>query len=312
MSVKTQIIESGSVKTKTKKKVRIHPAYLFLAPYLIAMFMFSLFPVFYSFLLSFSKFQEGRPIFFAAGLDNIITVFKDPFLLPSFLNVLRFLVVSVPFGLIFTTMLALILHARSGPFSSSMRTLYFLPGAVAGPALVLVMLFTLNPDLSVFRDFLRFLGFEDVKELVNNNWAPLVFTLMGFFGGAGGWIAIFYGALQGISEELIEAAIMDGCNPWQLAWLIKRPLIGRYIAYMLILVLGGNVQLFAEPQLTSAVTATISSTWSPNLLAYDYAFRRGNFGSGAVIGLMMMTIGIALAYAVIRVTNFYSTDVTSD
>jgi ABC-type sugar transport system permease subunit len=61
----------------------------------------------------------------------------------------------------------------------------------------------------------------------------------------------------------------------------------------------------------SSVTATISGSWSPNLLAYDYAFKRGNFGSGAVIGVMMMTIGIVTSYAVIRLTNFYSTDFTS-
>jgi multiple sugar transport system permease protein len=309
MAAQTQAITDAPAKTR--RRFRIPSAYIFLTPYLIAMFMFSLGPALYSLLLSFATFQEGRPVFFAAGFKNIVTVFKDPFLMPSFLNVIRFLLVSVPFGIIAVTFLTLLLHARPGRFSSTMRTAYFVPSAVAGPALVLVMLFALNPDLSVFRSLLRSIGFDDIKQIVNNNGAPVVFTLMGFFAGAGIWIAIFYGALQGISEELIEAAIMDGCNPWQLAWLIKLPLIGRYIAYMLILVLAGNVQLFAEPQLLSSVTATISGTWSPNLLAYDYAFKRGNFGAGAVIGILMMTIGILTAYAVIRLTNFYSTDVTT-
>ena len=297
--------------TRTGRRFKINPAYIFLLPYLISMLLFSLGPALYSLLLSFATFIEGRPVFFAAGIQNITLVMKDPFLWPSFLNVIRFLLVSVPFGMIFVTLLALVLHAQPGRFTDIMRTAYFIPGAVAGPALVLVLVFALNPDLSVFRDFLRLLGFQDIKEIVNNDGAPVVFTLMGFFGGAGAWIAIFYGALQGISEELIEAAIMDGCNPWQLAWLIKRPMISRYIAYMLILVLAGNVQLFAEPQLTSTVTATISGTWSPNLLAYDYAFKRGNFGAGAVIGVMMMIIGIVTSYAVIRITKFYSTEISS-
>ena len=125
------------------------------------------------------------------------------------------------------------------------------------------------------------------------------------------WIAIFYGALQGISEEIIEAAIMDGCNPFQLAWLIKRPLIGRYIAYMLILVLAGNVQVFTEPELMQNVSATLGSHWSPTQLAYYYAFRIGNFGASAVVSLIMIVIGILCAYAVIRATNFYSTDITA-
>lgn len=291
-----------------RKKKGINPAYLFLAPYLIAMVMFSIGPALYSLLMMFSKFKMGRPIFFAAGLANFITVSKDPFLLPAFVNVLRFLAVSVPFGIIMVTLTALMLHARPGKISMLMRTVYFIPGAVAGPALVLLFLFTLNPDLSVFRNLLTALGFTHIKEIVNNDGAPFVYTLMGFFGGAGAWIAIFYGALQGVSEEIMEAAVMDGCNPVQLAWHIKRPLISRYIIYMTILVLAGNIQIFTEPQLMSNVSATLSKQWSPNQLGYYYAFSLGNFGAAAVVSVLMILIGLATAYIVIKSTKFFSTD----
>jgi multiple sugar transport system permease protein len=302
------------VKTpvRSARRFRVNPAYIFLLPYLIAMFLFSLGPAIYALLLTFATFKAGRPQFFAAGFKNIVTVFKDPYLMPAFGNVLRFLVVSVPFGLVFVVLLALLLHARPNRFSLFMRTVYFLPGAVTGPALVMLFLFTFNPDLSVFRPVLHFMGYTDLKQVVNNDTAPVIFTLMGFFGGAGGWIAVFFGALQGISEELIEAAVMDGCNPLQLAWLIKRPLITRYIAFMLIIVMAGNVQLFAEPQLMSSASATISNQWSPNLVSYNWAFGLGNFGASAVISVLMMIIGIICAYGVIRATNFYSTEQTAE
>jgi multiple sugar transport system permease protein len=296
---------------KSARRFRINPAYIFLLPYLAAMFMFSLGPALYSLLLTFASFKGGKPQFFQAGFTNIVRAFKDPYLLPAFGNVLRYLVVSVPFGLIFVVLLALLLHARPNRFSLAMRTIYFLPGAVTGPALVMLFLFTFNPDLSVFRPVLHLLGFTDIKQVVNNDTAPVIFTIMGFFGGAGGWIAVFFGALQGISEEIIEAAIMDGCNPFQLAWLIKRPLISRYVAFMLINVMAGNVQLFAEPQLMSGVTATISNLWSPNLVSYNWAFGLGNFGASAVISVLMMIIGVVLAYSIIRATNFYSTDASA-
>ena len=309
MAVQTPAI----IKTpaKSARRFRINPAYIFLLPYLAAMFMFSLGPALYSLLLTFASFKGGKPQFFQAGFTNIVRAFKDPYLLPAFGNVLRYLVVSVPFGLIFVVLLALLLHARPNRFSLAMRTIYFLPGAVTGPALVMLFLFTFNPDLSVFRPILHVLGFTDIKQVVNNDTAPVIFTIMGFFGGAGGWIAVFFGALQGISEEIIEAAIMDGCNPFQLAWLIKRPLISRYVAFMLINVMAGNVQLFAEPQLMSGVTATISNLWSPNLVAYNWAFGLGNFGASAVISVLMMIIGVVLAYSIIRATNFYSTDASA-
>jgi multiple sugar transport system permease protein len=308
MAVQPQVLITAP--TRPAWRVKFNPAYIFLLPYIISMVMFSLGPAVYALILMFATFKAGRPRFFTAGLKNIVTALKDPFLLPAFENVVRFLLVSIPFGLIFVVLLALLLHARPNRFSLTMRTIYFIPGAVVGPPLVMLFLFTFNPDLSVFRDFLHLIGFTDIKEVVNNDTAPVIFTLMGFFGGAGGWIAVMYGAMQGISEELIEAAIMDGCNPIQLAWLIKRPLIGRYIAFMLITVLAGNVQLFAEPQLMSSVTATIDKLWSPNLVSYNWAFGIGNFGASAVISVLMIVLGVACAYAVIRATNFYSSEMT--
>jgi len=308
-TTQTQVLVTSP--TKPAWRFKINPAYIFLLPYFAAMLLFSLGPAVYAFILMFATFKVGRPQFFTAGFKNFVTAFDDPVLLPAFGNVLRFLLVSIPFGLIFVVLLALLLHARPTRFSFTMRTIYFIPGAVVGPPLVMLFLFTLNPDLSVFRPVLHFLGFTDIKQVVNNDTAPMVFTLMGFFGGAGGWIAVMYGAMQGISEELIEAAIMDGANPIQLAWLIKRPLIGRYIAFMLISVVAGNVQLFAEPQLMSTVTATIDKLWSPNLVSYNWAFGIGNFGASAVISVLMMVLGVACAYAIIRATNFYANEMTA-
>jgi len=307
MATQTQVLVSAP--TRPRWRFRINPAYVFLLPYLISMIMFSLGPAVYAFVLMFATFKGGKPQFFTAGLANILTALKDRDLVPAFENVGRFLLVSIPFGLIFVVLLAMLLHARPNRFSLAMRTLYFIPGAVVGPPLVMLFLFTLNPDLSVFRSFLHLLGFTDIKQVVNNNTAPVIFTVMGFFGGAGGWIAVMYGAMQGISEELIEAAVMDGCNPIQLAWLIKRPLIGRYIAFMLITIVAGNVQLFAEPQLMSTVTATIDKLWSPNLISYNWAFGIGNFGAASVISVLMIILGIVCAYAVIRATNFYSSEI---
>ena len=77
-------------------------------------------------------------------------------------------------------------------------------------------------------------------EVITPAHLPWIFTLIGFFAGAGGWIAIFYGALNNISQEVLEAATIDGCSAWQLAMYIKRPLISSYIIYMLILTFAGR------------------------------------------------------------------------
>jgi multiple sugar transport system permease protein len=131
--------------------------------------------------------------------------------------------------------------------------------------------------------------------------------IIGFFSGAGMWIAIQHGGLQGVSKEVLEASELDGCNAWQKAWYVKLPFIRPFIVYQAILIFALNVQLFVEPQLMSStwVQANVPPQWAPNQLAYSYAFDVGNFGAAAALSLLMLTIGIAGAYVLIRWTGFF-------
>jgi multiple sugar transport system permease protein len=132
---------------------------------------------------------------------------------------------------------------------------------------------------------------------------------MYFFASAGGWIAIFYGALNGIDEEIMEAAVIDGCGPARMALSIKLPLIRPYIIYMVILTFASNVQLFAEPVLLSYVRAlTVNDYWSPNQLSYAFAFELGAFGLAAVLSLIMLAIALLGAALIVLRTQFFRTD----
>lgn len=296
-------------KAAAGKKRRIRPtslaAYLFLLPYLILLVLFGIAPGLYALIISFAKFVGGRPQFFQAGLTNYVTAFSDIRFLPALGNVFRYLLISIPFGIIGVLFIVLWLHSRPGKTSTAFRTVFFVPGAFAGPALVLLSFFMLNPVSSPFAPILQAMGYQSSAEVQLVDNYPTLFTIIGFFAGAGGWVAIFYGALNGISKEIYEAALMDGCNAWQTSVYIKMPLILPYIAYMVILVFAGNVQLFAEPQLFGA------KYWSPNQLSYAFAFEIGNFGASAAISLLMVGIGLLGAGLIIRFSGFYQTDATA-
>lgn len=290
---------------------------IFVLPYLFFLLVFGVLPGLFALVISFASFANGTPQYFAAGLHNYITAFTDFRFGTAFENVFQFLIVSVPFGVIGVTAIALLLHARMGWFSNVMRTIYFLPGAVAGPPIVLLALFLCDPQVSPFRGLFALFHMQQIVDVIQPSHLPLLFTLLGFFVGAGGWIAILYGGLQGISHELLEAAIIDGAGAWRIAVSIKLPLIWRYVIYMFILTFAGNVQIFTEPQLIGSSFAyagisTISPTWSPNQLSYSFAFTIGNFGAAAAISLLMVAIGLLGATLIIRVTGFFSTDATAD
>jgi len=282
-------------------------AYLFILPYFLFMLVFGIFPGLYAFLISFAKFVGGVPRYFAAGFSNYVTAFTDFRFGFTMGNILKFLVISVPLGIALVVLLALLLHMRPGRLSSTLRTLYFIPAAITGPALMLLAIFMFTPQMSPFGPTLRGIGYDNFDSVISPATLPLIFTIIGFFAGAGMWIAIQYGALEGISHEVTEAATIDGCSAWQKTLHIKLPLIRPYINYQLILILAGNVQLFVEPQLlgTTWVNANVPAQWSPNQLAYNFAFGLGNFGAASALSLLMLAIGLGAAYVVIRWTGFF-------
>ncbi len=282
-------------------------SYLLLLPYLLFLALFGLGPGIYALLLSFADFKMGVPRYFAAGFANYVAAFNDFRFTQTFANMGWFLLVSVPLGIGLVILLALLLDMRPGRTSSVLRLIYFIPGAVTGPALVLLAICMLNPDISPFGPLFKAAGLRSFDDIVYAGSLPYVFTIIGFFSGAGMWIAIQHGALQGVSQEVLEAATLDGCNAWQKALRIKLPFIRPFIVYQTILVFAGNVQLFVEPQLLSStwVQGNVPGQWAPNQLAYAFAFELGNFGAAAALSLLMLAIGLLGAYLLIRFTGFF-------
>jgi multiple sugar transport system permease protein len=273
----------------------------------VALLVFGLGPGVYALLISFARFDMGVPSYFSTGLANYRLAFTDFRFATTAANIGKFLIVSVPLGIGAVIVIALLLHMRPGRLSSALRTLFFIPGAVTGPALVLLSIFMFTPALSPFGPVLRSMGYGSFDDLIHPGSLPVIFTLLGFFSGAGMWIAIQYGALEGLSTEVMEAATLDGCNAWQKAIYIKLPLIKPFIIYQFILVFAGNVQLFVEPQLLTStwINANVPAQYAPNQLAYAFAFELGNFGAAAALSLLMLLVGLGAAYVVIKWTGFF-------
>lgn len=305
----TSLTTKAAPRTNLKWRRNLS-AYLFVLPYLLFMLAFGLGPGIYAFLISFADFKFGVPDYFAAGFKNYVTAFTDYRFGFTMTNIAEFLVVSVPLGIALVVLIALLLHMRPGWLASTLRTLFFIPGAVTGPALVLLAIFMFSPQMSPFGFLQRALGYDSFDALIAPERLPVIFTVIGFFSGAGMWIAIHFGALEGISNEVLEAAKIDGCNAWQQALYIKFPLIRPYIIYQFILIFAGNVQLFVEPQLlgTTWIMANVPQQWSPNQLAYSLAFDLGNFGAAAAMSLLMLLVGLGAAYLVIQWTDFFDID----
>ena len=279
-------------RPQTGASAQAFAAYVFSSGYVLLLLVFGVLPMVYALYLSFTK--SGQFV----GLDNYVKAVGDFRFLPAVQHVAAFLVIWVVTLTVLVTLLALIVHSmRVRWLSSTTRFLFFIPGAFAGAASVMLWLFLLNPSVSPVSFVLKWFGYTNFVQAIDLNNLPLIFTVVAFWTGAGGWIIIMYGALNNISNEIMEAARCDGASAIKTAWYIQLPLIRKWIAYMVVISVAVGTQLFAEPRiLAQASRNQIPKHYSLNQLAYVTAFGpQADFNSSAAISMMLLVVAAGLA-----------------
>ena len=279
-------------RPRTGASAQAFAAYVFCSGYVLLLLVFGVLPMVYALYLSFTK--SGQFV----GLDNYVKAVGDFRFLPAVQHVAAFLVIWVVTLTVLVTLLALIVHAvRVRWLSSATRFLFFIPGAFAGAASVMLWLFLLNPSVSPVSFVLKWFGYTNFVQAIDLNNLPLIFTVIAFWTGAGAWIIIMYAALHNISNEIMEAARCDGASAIKTAWYIQLPLIRKWIAYMAVISVAVGTQLFAEPKiLAQASRNQIPKHYSLNQLAYVTAFGpQADFNSSAAISMMLLVVAAGLA-----------------
>ena len=279
-------------RPQTGASAQAFAAYVFSSGYVLLLLVFGVLPMVYALYLSFTK--SGQFV----GLDNYVKAVGDFRFLPAVQHVAAFLVIWVVTLTVLVTLLALIVHAvRVRWLSSTARFLFFIPGAFAGAASVMLWLFLLNPSVSPVSFVLNWFGYTNFVQAIDLNNLPLIFTVIAFWTGAGAWIIIMYGALNNISDEIMEAARCDGASAIKTAWYIQLPLIRKWIAYMAVISVAVGTQLFAEPKiLAQASRNQIPKHYSLNQLAYVTAFGpQADFNSSAAISMLLLVVAAGLA-----------------
>ncbi|MDQ0830803.1 multiple sugar transport system permease protein [Streptomyces achromogenes] len=278
--------------------------YAFVSGYVLLLLAFGVLPTGYAVWLALSNSRNQL-----VGIGNFTRTFADYRFGPAFLHIGLYLVVWLASLMILVVLLSLMLHGRMRRTSTSLRFLFYLPGALAGVASVLLFLILLDPAASPVGWLLKSFGWDSLAQVNAPGHLPALFTVIAFWTGAGGWIVVMYGALNSIPDEILEAARIDGASTLQIALRIQIPMITKWIAYMLILAFAAGTQLFVEPQLVSLASwGMIPDSWSPNQLSYQYAFQAGDFNGAAALSVDLLILGLACAVLVVFRTGLFDRD----
>jgi multiple sugar transport system permease protein len=277
----------------------------FVLPYLPFLIAFGIAPTIYALELAFTNAGGGW-----VGFHNFVRTYDDFRFIPAFKHILVYTVVWLGALMVFVVGLALLLHGRANRVSATFRFLFYIPGALAGAAAVVIWLFMLDPTVSPGSFLLRdLLGAKIFAQSIAPANLPYIFAMIAFWTGAGGWIVVMYGALNTIPPDLEEAARIDGAGPLTIAFRLKLPLIRKWIAYMLILSFATGTQLFVEPEIVQhASFGLVPDTWSANQLAYQLAFRYADFNAAAAIAVDLLVIGLVGAVVIVTRSGLFRTE----
>jgi multiple sugar transport system permease protein len=281
--------------------------YLFILPFGVLFILFFIMPILYAIDQSLYRSQRSGLGLGAAtinfnGLGNFVNVVHDPNFYSSIGRVLLYAVVQIPVMLIIALLLALLLDSAVVRLKAFFRVAFFVPFAIPGIIAALLWAFFYQPVFSPIDKVFQALGLA-APDLLGPNIVLWSIANVVIWTYAGYNMLIIFAALQAISTEIYEAARVDGCSGWRLAWNIKIPLVYPALVLTVIFSIVGALQLFAEPQVLSAISNNISTSYTPVYYAYTTAFSNNNYYYAAAISVVLAVITCIFSFSVLRVTQ---------
>lgn len=270
---------------------------LFISPWLIGFFLFTIYPILASLYYSFTHYDVLRQPKFV-GLQNYIELFvEDPLFKTAFNNTLYFVVIGVPAAVVIAYLLANLLNTDIA-FRSVFRTIFFIPSIVPIVATVMVWLWMYNPRYGVINAFLSSRGLQAIPWLSRPALAKPSLIIIQCW-GQGSAIVIFLAALQDVPRSLYDAALVDGANRWQRFWNVTIPMCTPAILFVLLTGLIGTFQSFTLPWLLTS-GGPLNATELYGVYLYRNAFSYFKMGYASAMAWLLFLVIVAFSVVIFR------------
>jgi multiple sugar transport system permease protein len=290
-------------------KSKISAAYFFLAPALIAIFVFFFIPVIAALIMSFTDFDIYSLGNFSnvrfVGFKNYLTLFEDPLFWAALKNTFYFVFLAGPLSILVSLVAAMLLNSKLVKFKSVFRLTYFVPVVTTLVAVAIVWRFVYHPRFGILNYLLGFLRINPIDWLGDPFWAMPAIVLMAVWKNFGYNMIIFIAGLQNIPSYLYEAAEIEGANRWQQFKFITLPMLAPTTLFIGIITMIGFFQLFAEPYIMTQ-GGPLNSTLSIVQYMYQEGFRWWNMGYSAAIAFVLFFIifvGTIIQFRVQKTTD---------
>jgi multiple sugar transport system permease protein len=276
--------------------------WIFLAPTILGMGLFTLVPIVASVVLAFFRWDIiSAPSF--VGFDNFSEVVRDPTVRVSFLNTIVFVVVAVALQLGLALALAVMVQEKMPAWLRVFfRSAFFFPLILSAASVSIFMRYLFNEQFGVVNWFLSLVGIPAVPWLTTPGGSAAVVVLVYVWQNFGFSFLLFIGGLASIPVETYEAASIDGATGWRKHLHVTLPLLSPTTLVASVMAIINALQVFDQPYVLTR-GGPGDSTRTAVMVIFESAFQRLEFGQASAIGVLLTLIIMAITAAQFRLSK---------
>ena len=281
------------------KKLSLTP-YLFLAPALLATAIFVAYPIAAVFYYSFTDYSVVTPPQWI-GLANFRQLLGDANFRLALRNSFTYLLVT-PILIVLSIVLAIIVNRKLRGISL-FRGLYYVPVISGTIAIGICWRWLFNANGGLINGVLMSVGLmqQPVQWLTQAAYTLPIAMAMTIWTGMGYYMVVFLAGLQNISEELYEAASLDGCNGFQKHWHVSVPGVRPQMVFVAVISSLAALQVFTEIYvLTGSTGGVLNSGYTMVFYLWKQAFVLSHAGYASTIAIVLLVITLVFSFVNIR------------
>jgi multiple sugar transport system permease protein len=276
---------------------------LFATPWLLGLLIFTVFPIAASLYLSTTKYDViSTPEFI--GADNFVRAFTgDELFWPSLGRTFRYALSVVPLSIVGSLGLAMLLN-QGYRGTNIFRTVYFLPHLTPAVAMGLLWRWLLQPSVGPVNYLLKELGMQNPPGWMADPRSALnSLAMIALWGNVGGNnMLIFLAGLQGVPQELYDAADVDGAGRWHRFTAVTLPMISPALFFNLVMGIIGALKAFSMAYVATQGGPS-RATWFYALHLYQEGFQYFEMGYAAALAWIFAVIIILITLIQFRLSS---------
>jgi multiple sugar transport system permease protein len=275
--------------------------YLFIGPWLLGLFLWTLGPMAVSAVLSTFDTDLLSTMTYV-GFKNYADLAKDPLFWKSLANTAYYVAGTVTIGMVASLALALAMNVAIRGIKL-FRTIYYLPAVLPAAPVAILWAQVFNPQVGLANAVIGWFGIPPQQWLFSEVEAMPCLIIMGLW-GIGSGLMIYLAGLQGIQRDLYEAASVDGAGRWARLWGITLPMLSPTIFFNLVLSVIGSFLVFTQSFVMTGGGPNYA-TLTYVLYLYQQGFKFFAFGYASAMAWVLFFIVVILAAIVFRSAPFW-------